>query len=107
MKFLRPVNMKRLVDLFKNKYFLCSVAFLVWMIFFDRNDLFSQYQYHNQLSKLRQERDFYTKETTSVTKELDELSSNNTELERFAREKYMMKKDGEDVFMVVRDTVKK
>lgn len=99
--------MKRLIDLFKNKYFLCTIAFLVWMIFFDKNDLFSQYQYRQQLTKLKHDRDFYQKETAQVTTELHELDSDKSELEKFAREKYLMKKDNEDVFVVVKDSVKK
>jgi cell division protein FtsB len=93
--------MKRLVNLVKNKFFLVSIAFLVWMIFFDKNDLFSQYQYHQQVNKLKQERDFYQKETAKVAKDLDELTSNPQKLEKFAREKYLMKKTNEDVFVIV------
>jgi cell division protein FtsB len=93
--------MRRLLNLLKNKYFLITMAFLVWMIFFDKNDLFSQYQYHRQVSKLKQERDFYQKETTKVRKDLNELTSNPQMLEKFAREKYLMKKDNEDVFVIV------
>ncbi len=92
--------MKRLINLFRNKYFLVSVAFVVFMIFFDKNDLFSQYQYYKQVSKLKQERDFYQKEITKVNQDLDELSSDPKKLEKFAREKYLMKKDNEDVFVI-------
>ena len=92
--------MKRLFNLFRNKYFLFSLAFIVYMIFFDKNDLFSQYQYYQQVSKLKQERDFYLKETTKVNKDLEELSSDPKELEKFAREHYLMKKDNEDVFVI-------
>jgi cell division protein FtsB len=95
--------MKRLLNLFRNKYFVVTLAFLVWMVFFDKNDLFSQYQYHNQLSKLKHERDFYQKETAKVNKDLDELTSNKEQLEKFAREKYLMKKQNEDVFVIVKD----
>ncbi|WP_428328868.1 FtsB family cell division protein [Mucilaginibacter sp.] len=95
--------MKRLINLFRNKYFLITIAFLVWMIFFDKNDLFSQYQYHQQVSKLKQERDFYQKETAKVSNDLDELTSNPQKLEKFAREKYLMKKDNEDVFVIVQE----
>ncbi|HEY5326553.1 MAG TPA: septum formation initiator family protein [Mucilaginibacter sp.] len=93
--------MRRLLNLLKNKYFLITMAFLVWMMFFDKNDLFSQYQYHRQVSKLKQERDFYQKETTKVRKDLNELTSNPQMLEKFAREKYLMKKANEDVFVIV------
>lgn len=103
MKFIEPISMKRLINLLKNKFFLVTLAFLVWMIFFDRNDLFSQYEYRKQVSKLEKERDFYKKETDQVNKELDELTSDPQKLEKFAREKYLMKKDNEDVFVIVHE----
>jgi len=93
--------MKRLFTLFKNKYFIISFAFVIWMIFFDRNDLFSQYQYRSQLNKLKKERDFYQKETDKVKKDLEELTTDPQKLEKFAREKYLMRKNNEDVFVIV------
>ncbi|WP_076377582.1 FtsB family cell division protein [Mucilaginibacter lappiensis] len=99
--------MKRLINLVKNKFFLVTMAFLVWMIFFDKNDLFSQYEYRRQVNKLKQERDFYKKEIDQVTKELDELTSNPQKLEKFAREKYLMKKDNEDVYVIVHEKKEK
>ena len=93
--------MQRLLDLFRNKYFLISTVFLVWLIFFDRNDLLSQYEYRLQLNKLKEEHEFYTKETAQVQKELNELTSNKEKLEKFAREKYLMKKANEDIFVIV------
>lgn len=98
--------MKRAVDLLKNKFFLVTVVFIVWMLFFDKNDLYSQYKQRQQLNKLEQERDFYTKETAQVSKELDELTSNPAKLEKFAREKYLMKKANEDVFVIVKEKKK-
>jgi cell division protein FtsB len=95
--------MKRLIDLCKNKFFLVAVAFVVWMTFFDKNDLLSQYQYHQEVVKLEQERDFYKDQNVKVAKDLDELTSNPQKLEKFAREKYLMKKDDEDVFVIVRE----
>ena len=99
--------MKRLINLFKNKFFLVTLAFLVWMIFFDKNDLFSQYEYRTQVSKLKKERDFYKAQTDQVTKELNELTSNRQQLEKFAREKYLMKKDNEDVYLIVPEKTEK
>lgn len=96
-------RMKRLIDLFKNKFFLVTVTFVVWMIFFDKNDLFSQYEYHQQFIKLEQEKDFYSSETEKVRKDLDELTSDKEKLEKFAREKYLMKKENEDVFVIIKE----
>ena len=95
--------MKRVLAVVKNKFFLVAVAFLVWMTFFDKNDILSQYQYRQQVHKLKQERDFYKTQTEKVNKDLDELTSNPQKLEKFAREKYLMKKDNEDVFVIVKE----
>ncbi len=96
---------RRLIDLFKNKYFIVTAAFIVWMLFFDKNDLVSQYEYRKQVNTLKEERDFFTKETEKVSKDLDELTSNPQKLEKFAREKYLMKKENEDVFVIVKEKV--
>ena len=98
--------MKRTLNLLQNKFLLVTVAFVVWMLFFDKNDLYTQFEHRQQLKKLEQERDFYQKETNQVTKDLDELSSNQAKLEKFAREKYLMKKANEDVFVIVKEEKK-
>ena len=97
---------RRFIDLCKNKFFIVTVAFIVWMLFFDKNDLFSQYDYHQQLNKLKQEEAFYQAETDKVNKDLSELTSDKAKLEKFAREKYLMKKDNEDVFVIVHENKK-
>ncbi|EHQ28363.1 FtsB family cell division protein [Mucilaginibacter paludis] len=94
--------MKRLIDLLKNKFFLVTIAFMVWMIFLDKNDLYSQYSKHNDVVELEKQRDFLLQQNAQVTKDLDELTSDKQKLEKFAREKYLMKKDNEDIFVVVR-----
>ncbi|MGB4776258.1 MAG: septum formation initiator family protein [Daejeonella sp.] len=99
--------MKRLFSLLSNKYFLASASFLVWMLFFDRNDFMSQYEYHSQLTKLKAEKEFYTLETAKAITDLKELTTNPKTLEKFAREKYLMKKDNEDVFVIVKEEPKK
>ena len=73
------------------------------MIFFDKNDLLSQYEYHQEVAQLEQERDFYKKQNVKVARDLDELTSNPQKLEKFAREKYLMRKDNEDVFVIVKE----
>lgn len=78
----------------------------MWMMFFDRNDLLSQYEYRSQLNKLKQEKEFYIKETDQVRTDLTELTTNKERLEKFAREKYLMKKDNEDVYVIIRENSK-
>ncbi|RZK80564.1 MAG: septum formation initiator family protein [Pedobacter sp.] len=98
--------MNRLLGLIRNKYFLSMAAFIVWMMFFDKNDIVAQYEYKSQVNKLQEEKDFYTKEITQVKKDLTELSSNLNTAEKFAREKYFMKKDNEDVFVIIEESSK-
>lgn len=95
--------MKRIVALFSHKYFLVSTCFIVWMLFFDRNDLLSQYEYRSQLNKFKEEKAFYITQIEKVKKDLDELTTNRERLEKFAREKYLMKKDDEDVYVIIRE----
>ncbi len=95
--------MQRLIDLLRNKFFLVAVAFVIWMIFFDKNDLLSQYQYRQEVNKLKEERDFYKTQNVKVEKDLDELTSDPKKLEKFAREKYLMRKVNEDVFVIVKE----
>jgi cell division protein FtsB len=98
--------MKRLVELFRNKYFLSIAAFAAWMLFFDRNDMLMQYEYRSEVAKLEEEKAFYVQETSRVVKDLNELNTNLNTAEKFAREKYFMKKDNEDVFVIVKEEPK-
>jgi cell division protein FtsB len=93
--------MKRLLNLLKNKFFLAGIAFIVWMLFFDRNDLTAQYEYRDEVNKLEEEKEFYTTEIAEADIELKELTTNLNSLEKFARERYLMKRENEDVYVVV------
>jgi cell division protein FtsB len=98
--------MNRLLDLLKNKYFIASLAFVIWMLFFDRNDVVSQYDYRTQVKKLEQEKEFYNKEIAIVEKDLEDLTTDKAKLEKFARERYLMKRDNEDVFVIIEEKAK-
>ena len=99
--------MTRAFNLLKNKYLIAGIAFITWMLFFDRNDLMSQYEYRQQLNKLEAEKEFYTVESEKAVKDLTELTTDRGKLEKFAREKYLMKKDNEDVFVIITEEPKK
>ena len=86
---------------FKNKYIIALLVFLVWLTFFDKNNFIVQYGYHKDLKALEDERDYYLTEITKNQKELFELTSDSAHLEKFARENYYMKKDNEDIFVLV------
>ncbi len=99
--------MKRLLNLIKNKYLIASVAFIIWMVFFDRNDMTSQLDFRSKANKLEEEKDFYNKEIAKAEKDLQELTTNPDRLEKFARERYYMRRDKEDVYVVIDEKAKK
>jgi cell division protein DivIC len=86
----------------KNKYVYSSLAFIVWMLFFDRNNVISQYELRSKLHQLQQDRAYYIEEIKKDKQDMEQLLTNPKNLEKFAREKYLMKKDGEDIFLIVK-----
>ncbi len=99
--------MKRAVPILKNKYFLTFLAFVVWVAFFDRNDFYSQYTSRQKLNKLIEDKMYYENEIIKNRKDLYHLTTNPKNLEKFAREKYLMKKDNEDIFVFVQEKQEK
>lgn len=85
----------------KNKYFLSGSIFLVWVLFFDQNNLITQFSYKQELNKLLDDKQYYIQEIKSTIDNLNELMSNPKTLEKFARENYLMKMDNEDIFVIV------
>ena len=91
------------LKILKNKYFLVISALVVWLLYFDRNDVFTQFELIDKCNKLKVERDYYIAEIEKNKNEIHELQNNMESLETFAREKYLMKKDNEDVFVIVHE----
>jgi cell division protein FtsB len=86
--------------LFRNKFLVASVAFLVWILFFDHNNAFVQYQYTRELKELKGKKEYYRQEIERTRKELDQLNADPKAIEKVAREQYLMKKDDEEIFIV-------
>ena len=91
---------KRLPPLFRNFYIVTSLSFLVWLIFLDSNDLISRFKLGAKMRSLQNEKEYYQEKITEVEKDRKELMTNKELLEKFAREKYLMKKESEDVFII-------
>lgn len=84
----------------KNKYLLSFAAFAVIMLFFDKNDVFTQAARLNELKELKQSRAYYKQQIAAETKELEGLKKDPAVIEKYAREKYLMKRDNEDLYIV-------
>lgn len=88
---------------FKNFYFLSSLFFLIWLSFVDSNDLFMQVNLSGKYTDLKQAKLFYEEKILEVKNDKAALESNLDLLEKLAREKYLMKKENEDLYIVVND----
>lgn len=100
----RKAWFKIAISLLWNKYFISILAVLIWLGFFDKNDYFSQRELRMKLNQLRTEEDYYRLEIEKNKKDMNELRHNPATLEKFAREKYLMKRDGEEIFVIVKDS---
>jgi len=99
--------LSRIPSWIKNRYVLTVFAFVLWVLFFDRNDLFTQMERARDLRSLEKSKKYYTGQIEDSRKELDQMSNNPAALEKFAREKYRMKKDNEDEYEIEDPSPKK
>ena len=102
-KFLIMIN--RLPRYFRNVFFLTGAFFLLWMVFFDSNDIYTQYKLSKKLNNLEERKAYYIERIEEVKQDREELFSNPELLEKFAREKYLMKKPTEDIYVIVEEKV--
>ncbi len=84
----------------KNKYILTLVFFAFWIIFIDDYNLIKQHQLQKNVDALEDQKEYYISEINKDSTELYHLQNTKEEQERFAREKFLMKKDNEDVFII-------
>lgn len=73
---------------------------MIWLLFFDQNNLLDRRKYVNEYKQLLKDREYYLEKIEEDKKRLEELQTNDENLEKFAREQYLMKKDGEDIFII-------
>jgi cell division protein DivIC len=92
---------EKLPAVFRNKYFLTIIIFVVWLLLLDSNNLIARYKDMRELHKLRIDREYYLKKIESDRQKLHELKTDNLNLEKFAREQYRMKKADEDLYIIL------
>ena len=91
--------MKKIIPIITNKFLLAGVFFIVWMLFIDQRDYFQQKERRDELHKLEQKKAYYQQEIDKTRKELGDLQNSPAALEKYARERYLMKKEGEDIYI--------
>ena len=94
----RPLN--HIPTWLKNKYFLSITAFIIWILFFDPRDVFTQMEHRQELNKLQASKAWYQQEIAKEFVEAEQLRTNPVVVEKYARENYLMKRDNEDIFII-------
>jgi len=87
----------------RNKYTLTLVIFIFWMLLFDSSNWIDVYSEYRRIKKFEREREYYIEKIKHDKNRLNELRTNNENLEKFAREQYLMKKENEDIFVISPD----
>ena len=83
-----------------NKYFLVGFFFLVWICFFDTNNVGQMIRSRVTLRRQQRQIEFYKREISQMERKLEQLKSERDSLEKFAREEYFYHQDGEDVYVL-------
>jgi cell division protein FtsB len=87
--------------IFRNRYLLTFIIFLIWLLLLDSNNLITGYKELRELHKLKTDREYYIKHIENDRQKLYELKTDNRNLEKFAREQYHMKKPDEDLYIIL------
>jgi len=99
---IKRIKSGNIPPVLKSKYTLTLIAFAIWLLFFDKNDVISQFKLRAQVYRMEQKKKFYTDKIQQINQEKQQLFASQASLEKFAREKYYMKKDNEDLYVIVR-----
>jgi len=88
------------IKVLRNKFLLATTAFVIWMLFFDKNDVFTQMARRSELREMKQSKAWYQQQIAESQKFSKDLQFNASAVEKYAREQYLMKRDNEDLFVV-------
>ncbi|MCF6182038.1 septum formation initiator family protein [Lutibacter sp.] len=101
----KQLKNKPLIKFITNIYVIVLTIFIVWMFFFDENSVLTHYEFSKEIKKLNTEKNYFKTEIAKDKKIIDSLKNPN-QLEKFAREKYYMKKENEDIYIIQYDSIK-
>ena len=91
----------KIPSVFRNKYVLTIIIFVIWITLLDSNNLVARYKAMKELHKLQVDREYYLKKIEEDKVKLHELKTDKHNLEKFAREQYHMKKSDEDLYILM------
>lgn len=93
-------QLRLLTAILRNKYLLTVTVFAVWMLFFDKNDVFTLMQRRRDLAEIEDSKAYFSQKIAESKKFSKEIQSDAAAIEKFARERYHMKRENEDLFLI-------
>jgi len=104
---LKKLKENKFIRIISNPFLLIFIVFLIWILFIDENSyLFHHKTLNPEIEKLENDKNYYQTEIKADKKKIDQLEDPES-LDKFAREKYKMKKENEDIYIIEFDTIKK
>ena len=98
---MNSFNIKKIFNyIAKKKYLITLFVFIFWLMFFDKNSIISRMKDANKYKKLLHEKEFYQEKIYTDSIKLEQLKTNDKNLEKFGREEYLMHKPNEDIFQI-------
>ena len=102
---LKKIRKNRFIKIRTNVFVLILIPFLIWMTFIDNNSYLVHRKLDHEINDLENTISFYKKKIEEDKATIKNLKD-SLQLERFAREKYLLKKDNEDIYLIEFDTIK-
>jgi cell division protein FtsB len=102
-RIIKVLRNGRIPEFVRNRYFICTAVFVLWLLFFDNNNIISQIQLRYEIWKLDKKIEYYREELTTINKQREQLLQSTASLEKYARETYKMKRENEDLYLIVRE----
>ena len=88
-----------MVRIFSNKYLIITVLFIIWMLFFDTNSYLIHHELNNDIKKIEKNKEEYLEEIMN-DKLFIEKMKDSSEIEKFAREQYYLKRKNEEIYLI-------
>ncbi|MGZ2370263.1 FtsB family cell division protein [Ancylomarina sp. YFZ004] len=90
-----------LIKAISNKFSISLLVFFFWLFFFDQHSIWERKEYKSKIEALSEEKKHFLTKIKKDKESIHELKTNRENLEKFAREKYLMKKKNEDIFIII------
>lgn len=99
MKKLKEIGQNKWVKYLGNTYVIILILFIVWMLFFDTNSYLIHSELNDDIEALEENAEFYQEEIDKDMEFIEKMKDSN-EIERYAREKYYLKRENEDIYII-------